>query len=105
MSERTPPMLADATERAELQSRVERQIILGTWGRIHNLTVDLSNDGLHIAAQTPSYYIKQLVQHAVYEVLGTETTLQIDFDIRVGKTAQVLPGNNDLWGVPRSGPS
>src|SRR5262245_8224469 len=103
MSESTQDGATATTE--ELQKQIERQIILGTWGRIHDLSVQLTPDGLRITARTPSHYIKQLVLHAVYEVLGTETTLHVDFDIHVGKEARhVLPGDNDLWGVPRGRP-
>jgi hypothetical protein len=103
MSETTQLTATNTADREELQRRIERQIVLGTWGRIHDLYVQLTSDGLHITARTPSHYIKQLVLHAVYEVLGTETTLPLQFDIQVGKIArQVLPGDNDLWGVPRT---
>jgi hypothetical protein len=92
------------TQQAELQGsipKIERQIVLGTWGRIHNLRVESIGNGLRVVAQTPSHYIKQLVLHAVYEVLGTETKVPVEFDIQVGKaTRHMLPGNNDLWGVP-----
>ena len=86
-----------------LQKQIERQIVLGTWGRIHDLTVEVTNDTLNVKARTPSHYIKQLVLHAVYEVLGTEPSISLNFDIQVGRvTRHVLPGENDLWGVPRS---
>src|SRR5262245_28560809 len=87
----------------DLQKQIERQIVLGTRGRIHNLTVEVTDDTLCVRARTPSHYIKQLVLHAVYEVLGTDPPMALHFDIQVGKiTRHVLPGENDLWGVPRA---
>jgi hypothetical protein len=84
-----------------LQKQIERQIILSTWGRIHDLKVEVTSDSLCVRARTPSHYIKQLVLHAIYEVVGTNTTLSIELDIQVGKPVRhVLPGDNDLWGVP-----
>jgi hypothetical protein len=103
MSDPSPAGAVVAIDRDNLQKKIERQIVLGTWGRIHNLSVEVTNETLCIKAQTPSHYIKQLVLHAVYEVLGSEPSVSLHFDIQVGRaTRHVLPGENDLWGVPRT---
>jgi hypothetical protein len=103
MSEAMPAMSSRTTEASAIEKQIERQIVLGTWGRIHNLSVEMTSDGVRVTARAPSHYIKQLVLHAVYEVLGTETTVPLQFDVEVGKlTRHVLPGEDDLWGVPRS---
>jgi hypothetical protein len=102
MSDPMPTSTLASIDCQGLQKQIERQIVLGTWGRIHNLTVEVANGTLCVKAQTPSHYIKQLVLHAVYEVLGTEPSISVNFDIQVGKaTRNVLPGGNDLWGVPQ----
>lgn len=102
MNEVTSPADTASCTCADLKGRIERQIVLATWGRIHDLRLELAHDQLCVTARTPSYYIKQLVLHAVYEVLGNDSPVRVEFDIQVGKsTRQVLPGENDLWGVPR----
>jgi hypothetical protein len=86
----------------ELAKRIERQILLGTWGRIHNLRVEVNRSRLIVRGRTPSYYVKQLVLQSVFDVLGPTHSIPIEFDIQVGASERpVLAGDNDLWGVPR----
>lgn len=102
MSEEKPAGDLQGIDHTVLANRIERQIALGTWGRIHNLRVEVTEGRVIVRGRTPSHYIKQLVLHAVYEILGTSGSIEVEFDIQVGKEERaVLPGNNDLWGVPR----
>ena len=87
---------------AELEKRIERQIVLATWGRIHNLLVVATADKIVVRGRTPSHYVKQLVLQAVFDVLGPTASIPVELDMQVGATDRhALPGNNDLWGVPR----
>lgn len=104
MSDERPGGRPSTIDRRELEKSIERQIVLGTWGRIHNLTVQVSDDAILIRGRAPSHYIKQLVLHATYSVIGFDCSMRVDFDIHVRKiTQQILPGDNDLWGVPQIG--
>ena len=86
----------------ELRQRIERQILLGTWGRIHNLRVEVTDDGVFVRGVTPSFYIKQLVLQAVFDLLGTADEIAVKFDIQVGASVpHRLQGSDDLWGVSR----
>ena len=84
-----------------LEKKLEQQIVLGTWGRIHDLRVELTEGRVVVRGRTPSYYVKQLVLQAVVDVLGP-TAPPVQYDIQVGTgDSHSLPGNDDLWGVPR----
>ena len=86
----------------ELEKRIERQIVLATWGRIHNLQVEVTANQVVVRGRTPSHYIKQLVLQAVFDVLGPAASIPVELNIRVGQTERhALPGDNDQWGVPR----
>jgi hypothetical protein len=86
----------------ELETRIERQIVLATWGRIHNLQVQVTADKIIVRGRTPSHYVKQLVLQAVLDVLGPTATIPVELNIQVGQTERhALPGDNDLWGVPQ----
>ena len=87
----------------ELEKRIERQIVLGTWGRIHNLEVRFADGKVTVGGRTPSHYVKQLVLQAVLDVLGPATAIPVELVIQVGQTERhTLPGDDDLWGVPRN---
>ena len=86
----------------ELEKRIERQIVLATWGRIHNLEVVVTATQIVVRGRTPSHYVKQLVLQAVFDVLGPTASISVELDMQVGTTERhALPGDNDLWGVPR----
>ena len=86
----------------ELEKRIERQIVLATWGRIHNLAVEVTASQIVVRGRTPSHYVKQLVLQAVFDVLGPRASIPVELNIQVGQTARhALPGENDQWGVPR----
>jgi|GEM_PF-6357869 hypothetical protein len=89
---------ADPVEAAR---RIERQIVLTTWGRIHELRVEVSVERVIVFGRTLSHYVKQLVLQAVFDVLGSATTIPVELRVEVGRgDRHVLPGENDLWGLP-----
>lgn len=45
-------------------SRLERLLWCHVRGRIHSLWVEIHDEGLVLHGRAPSYYAKQLVQHA-----------------------------------------
>ena len=51
--------------RKELESRLQAC----TGNRLQNLGIELSPDGIRILGQTSTYYVKQLAQHCVREIL------------------------------------
>jgi hypothetical protein len=71
---------------AELEQRLERQILQRTWGRIHQLRVEARPDRAVIHGYTSSYYAKQLAIQAVREVLDS---VPVELDIEVGS----VPGS------------
>jgi hypothetical protein len=93
---------SDQSSATELEQRIERQIVLATWGRIHNLQVAVTPAKIVVRGRTPSHYVKQLVLQAVFDVLGPAASTPVELDMQVGAAERhALPGENDLWGVPR----
>lgn len=102
MAPQSPVGVPTPVDEAGLAKRIERQIVLGTWGRVHNLQVEMTNGRLRIGGRTPSHYVKQLVLQAVIDVIGADSPIPVEFEIEVGRRERpVLPGENDLWGVPQ----
>jgi hypothetical protein len=69
---------------ADFAQTVEREIVQRTWGRIHQLQVEVSGDRLHVHGYTPSYYVKQLAIQAVLEKQESFGSPPVDVDIQVG---------------------
>ena len=101
MVEEAPASDVTPTDAVGLASRIKHQIVLGAWGRVHNLEVTVSESRVSVRGRTPSHYIKQLVLQAVFDVIGPSAAIPVEFDIQVGRGGAVLPGDDDLWGVPR----
>lgn len=53
----------------QLQSDLERQVRMRTGRRVRNLSIELSPERVVLRGQSSSYYVKQLAQHGVREVL------------------------------------
>jgi hypothetical protein len=53
----------------QLQHELERHVALRTARRIRNLSVELAPGRVVLRGQTSSYYVKQLAQHGVQELL------------------------------------
>jgi hypothetical protein len=65
----------------ELEEAVERQINQRTWGRIHQLHVELTGGRVIVHGYSPTYYVKQLALSAVQDVCHK---LPVDMDVLVG---------------------
>jgi len=82
---------ADAvTLGAELRQTIEWQIAQRTWGRVHRLALEDTENRLVVRGYTCSYYVKQLAIQAILEVVGAEMK-EVQVDIEVGAAGPV-PG-------------
>ena len=54
---------------AHLRSELERHILARTGRRVRNLAVELVPEAVILRGSTSTYYVKQLAQHGVREVL------------------------------------
>jgi hypothetical protein len=52
-----------------LRQELESHIINRTGTRIRNLAIQLSPDGVSLQGETATFYVKQLAQHSVREML------------------------------------
>lgn len=57
------------TEHLRLQSELESIVLARTSRRVRNLRIELHEERIVLSGQTTSYYVKQLAQHGVREVL------------------------------------
>ena len=63
-----------------LRTELENHVMAVTGRRIRNLDIKISPEGVVLEGQTQTYYIKQLAQHGVREVLP---------DVRLDNAIQV----------------
>ena len=63
-----------------LLEELENRILARTGRRVRNLDINLSADGVILKGQTETYYVKQLAQHGVRDVLP---------DVRLDNAIQV----------------
>lgn len=52
-----------------LRKTLETRVMACTGNRLHNLGIELSPEGIRILGQTTTFYVKQLAQHCVREIL------------------------------------
>ena len=52
-----------------LHAELEQHVYFRTGRRIHDLVIEVSAERVVLRGRTPSYYVKQLAQHGVREVL------------------------------------
>lgn len=52
-----------------LQRKLETRVLACTGGRLRNLGIELSPEGIRLFGQTTTFYVKQLAQHCVREIL------------------------------------
>ena len=102
---RTPiPIQALAAEarpfdvHADLRQVVEANIISRTWGRIHRLEVEATEDRVVVRGCAPSYYVKQLAIQAVLESLSVSDAPLVEVEIDVIAAELPRPA------MPRSAP-
>jgi hypothetical protein len=78
--------IARGAGRQELSQTIERQVARRTWGRVHRLAVEVSDDRVLVRGWTPSYYVKQLAIQGALEALGDAggPRLQVDIAVAAG---------------------
>jgi len=59
----------DSANHLDLQKELEQKIRARIGNRLRNLEVRLSPDGITLCGQAPTFYVKQLVQHSIWEIL------------------------------------
>lgn len=52
-----------------LQKKIEDRVLARTGSQLHNLGIELSPAGIRLFGQTTTFYVKQLAQHCVREIL------------------------------------
>ena len=68
----------------QLQSELERQVRIRTGRRIRNLAIELAPERVILRGQTTTYYIKQLAQHGIRDILPDvclENTIAVDSSV------------------------
>jgi len=63
------PRLLSPTLPADRHQELERHIQHRTGGRVRGLCVEVGNGQVVLRGRTSSYYVKQLAQHGVWDVL------------------------------------
>lgn len=67
----------------QLQFDLEHRVRQRTGRRIRNLRIELSPERVVLRGQTTSYYVKQLAQHGIRDILPQlrlENTIAVDAD-------------------------
>ncbi|MGE3804388.1 MAG: hypothetical protein AB7K24_06925 [Gemmataceae bacterium] len=70
------------TDTIVLQGLLERQVRCRTGRRIRDLDIEVSAERIVLRGRTGSYYVKQLAQHSVRDILplvSLENTIDVDF--------------------------
>jgi hypothetical protein len=63
------PRLLAPTLPAERRQELERHIQDRTGRRVHGLSIEVRDEQVVLHGRTSSYYVKQLAQHCVWDVL------------------------------------
>jgi hypothetical protein len=66
-----------------LEQLLEHSIVQRTWGRLHQLRVEVTEDRVVVHGYTAWYYVKQLAIQAVLEALGPTQGRRVQVDIEV----------------------
>ncbi len=74
------PRLESPTLPTEYCGQLERHILDRTGRRVHGLRVEVHEERVVLHGRTSSYYIKQLAQHCVWDVLP-EARLENDIEV------------------------
>jgi hypothetical protein len=82
-----PAELADSDSHKELSRGLERLIAGRTWGRLHDLRVEIDGERVSVRGRAPSYYVKQLAIQACLQATETMPLPRLDVDIAVGAPA------------------
>jgi hypothetical protein len=54
---------------SQLQRELERQVLARTGRRVRDLSIELYSERVILRGQTATYYVKQLAQHGVRDIL------------------------------------
>ncbi len=73
-----------SVETPELRDELARRVLDRTGRRVRNLTIELCDEGVILRGQAGSYYVKQLAQHGVRDLLP---------DVRLENTIVVESGS------------
>jgi hypothetical protein len=57
------------THYPQLRSELERHVLARTGRRIRNLAIELCSERVVLRGESSSYYLKQLAQHGIRDVL------------------------------------
>jgi hypothetical protein len=72
---------------SELLQELVRLVLVRTSRRVRDLTIEMSPERIVLRGRTSSYYVKQLAQHGVREMLPyiyLENTIDVD-DFRLSR--------------------
>ena len=58
-----------ASDFPSLKKELEHRVLARTGNQLRNLGIELSPDGVRLLGLTDTYYVKQLAQHCVREML------------------------------------
>jgi len=64
------PLPETLAEAERLAASIERAVRRETRGGVHNLSVEVSRQGVLLKGRCPTYYLKQLAQHAAMGMPG-----------------------------------
>ncbi|MBV9125258.1 MAG: hypothetical protein JO112_18025 [Planctomycetes bacterium] len=72
------------TELSHLHHQLEKQVQVRTGRRVRNLAIELHPERVVLRGQAASYYVKQLAQHGIRELLphiSLENTIAVDYSL------------------------
>ena len=75
-----------------LRDRLERQVQTRTGRRIRNLVIEMRREAVILRGETTSYYLKQLAQHGVRDILpyvGLENAIAVEGSPGAGSPARL----------------
>jgi hypothetical protein len=62
-------ILMSAVDFLALRSELESRVLARTGSRLTELGIELSPDGIRLLGKTSTFYVKQLAQHCIWEIL------------------------------------
>jgi hypothetical protein len=62
-------MVMSALEFLSLRKELETRVLARTGNQLRNLGIELSPDGIRLFGQTTTFYVKQVAQHCIREIL------------------------------------
>jgi hypothetical protein len=62
-------MVMSALEFLSLRKELETRVLARTGNQLRNLGIELSPEGIRLFGQTTTFYVKQVAQHCIREIL------------------------------------